>query len=100
MDELKAKLERKEFALLLDVRGPSEFESGHVPGARNIPLGELTGDYVDASDLKEYKEKAIAVICGIGKRSAQATVRLNKVQVESARSSDTCKSHHLGIGIH
>jgi NADPH-dependent 2,4-dienoyl-CoA reductase/sulfur reductase-like enzyme/rhodanese-related sulfurtransferase len=28
-------------ALILDVRGATEFKSGHIPGARNIPLGEL-----------------------------------------------------------
>ena len=28
-------------ALVIDVRSPEEFRSGHVPGAINIPLGEL-----------------------------------------------------------
>lgn len=26
---------------LVDVRQPKEFEQGHLPGARSIPLGEL-----------------------------------------------------------
>jgi len=28
-------------ALILDVRAPGEFEAGHLPGARNIPLADL-----------------------------------------------------------
>lgn len=28
-------------ALLLDVREPGEFESAHIPGSRNLPLGRL-----------------------------------------------------------
>ena len=28
-------------ALVIDVRSPDEFRSGHVPNAVNIPLGEL-----------------------------------------------------------
>lgn len=27
--------------LLIDVRGPEEFATAHIPGARNIPLGRL-----------------------------------------------------------
>lgn len=81
MDELKEKLESQAFALLLDVRGPEEFAQGHVPGARNSPLPDLTNETVLQSDLKDYKDKPVAVICGIGKRSAQATVRMSKVSV-------------------
>jgi len=77
-------LEKNEYSLLLDVRGPLEYAAGHVPGARNIPLDELTKEFVEESDLKEYKDKPVAVICGIGKRSAQATVRLTKVIQQGA----------------
>lgn len=28
---------------LVDVRQPREYESGHIPGAKLIPLGELPG---------------------------------------------------------
>ena len=28
---------------LVDVRQPREYEAGHLPGARPIPLGELEG---------------------------------------------------------
>lgn len=32
-----------ESATLVDVRDPDEFAEGHIPGARNLPLGELRG---------------------------------------------------------
>lgn len=38
--ELSALL-RENGAIVLDVRGDSEWESGHLPGVRNIPLGQL-----------------------------------------------------------
>ena len=30
-------------ALLVDVRSPSEFSSGHIEGARNIPVNAIAG---------------------------------------------------------
>ena len=30
-----------ENAILLDVRQPDEYEKGHVPGARSVPLQKL-----------------------------------------------------------
>ena len=34
---------RSDEYVLLDVRQPEEYEAGHLPGARLIPLGELEG---------------------------------------------------------
>jgi len=39
-DELTARLRRGE-VILVDVRPPEEFDAGHIPGARSIPLEEL-----------------------------------------------------------
>jgi len=42
MDEVRARIERKEPELvLLDVRERDAFEAGHLPGARHIPRGQL-----------------------------------------------------------
>ena len=41
---VSAKVARKQLAegaVVIDVRSPEEFRSGHVPNAVNIPLGEL-----------------------------------------------------------
>lgn len=53
---------------VLDVREPSEFKSGHVPGAINVPVKRLP-EQVDR--LKH--DKPYAVICQSGSRSKGAT---------------------------
>lgn len=79
VEELKQKWAAKEFTIVMDVREVHEFAAGHVPGAINAPLSGLNADYIKSKGLDIFKEKPIAVICGIGKRSAQASVRLSKV---------------------
>ena len=41
--ELRKELagEQGQGLVLLDVREPAEYEHGHLPGARHIPLGQL-----------------------------------------------------------
>lgn len=57
-----------ERAFLLDVRTPSEFASGHIPGAVNIPLDELR------SRLHELpRDRPIAAHCQVGLRGYLAT---------------------------
>src|SRR6202007_378073 len=41
--ELRAKIDRKEKFVLVDVREPFEFEICNIPGSKLIPLGELPG---------------------------------------------------------
>lgn len=53
--------------LLIDVREPDEFASGHVPGAENIPLATVAR----AIDRMKGK-KRLFVICRSGGRSMQA----------------------------
>lgn len=65
--------------LLLDVRTPQEYTSGHATKAVNIELDALA-DAVKAGTLDDWKEQGpILVICQSGKRSAQAAVKLSKV---------------------
>ena len=54
--------------LLLDVRTPQEFASGHIPGAVNIPLDDLR------SRLGELpRDRKIAAYCQVGQRGYLAT---------------------------
>ena len=55
-------------AVVLDVRNPDEYESGHVPGAVLIPLGELGARQDEIPD-----GDPVYVICALGGRSLQAT---------------------------
>lgn len=61
-----------EGAFVLDVREDYEFEAGHVPGARHIPLGELPLQYTELDP-----DEDVYVICRTGGRSAQAALWLN-----------------------
>lgn len=54
--------------LLLDVRTPEEFASGHIPGAVNIPVEAL------ANRLSEVPQtQTVVVYCRSGNRSATAS---------------------------
>jgi len=66
--ELKARMEAGDI-VLVDVRQPSEYEAGHVPGARLIPLGELSGRL---DELSAEKSGPVHLICKSGGRSARA----------------------------
>lgn len=60
-------------AQLIDVREPNEFESGHILGARNIPLTQLK------MRLKEIRpDKPVYLYCQSGTRSARAAQILYK----------------------
>jgi NADPH-dependent 2,4-dienoyl-CoA reductase/sulfur reductase-like enzyme/rhodanese-related sulfurtransferase len=54
-------------ALLLDVRDAAEFKAGSIPGARNIPLGELRGALGDLP-----RDRPILLLCGVGQRAYYA----------------------------
>ncbi|MGR9052958.1 MAG: FAD-dependent oxidoreductase [Gammaproteobacteria bacterium] len=56
--------------VLLDVRSPAEFESGHITKASNIPLEQLRARI---GELEQERE--IWLICGVGQRAYYA-VRL------------------------
>lgn len=58
-------------AVLLDVRSREEFQAGHAPGAKNIPVDQL------AERLREIPtDRAIVTICRSGGRSARAAATL------------------------
>jgi phage shock protein E len=54
-------------ALILDVRTPSEFKSGHIKGAVNVPLQVL-----DQQLTKLDKNETIITCCASGMRSGSA----------------------------
>ncbi len=70
-------LARKE-SILIDVRTPLEFASGHARGAKNIPL-ELIETH--AKELAE--EVRVYLICQSGGRSARATTILGALGVSA-----------------
>ena len=53
--------------ILIDVREPHEFESGHIPGARSMPLSSF-----DPNELPVSEGKRIVFSCRTGGRTLQA----------------------------
>ncbi|MGX7195999.1 rhodanese-like domain-containing protein [Enterococcus olivae] len=60
---------------ILDVRTPSEYRSGHLPTAKNVPLSKISS--------YSLKEKQVYVICQSGMRSRQAAKQLKKKGYEA-----------------
>ena len=69
--DLKELIER-EGATIVDVREPFELMMGKVPGALNIPLGQVPGR------VEEFRQmsKPLILICASGNRSGQAAAFL------------------------
>lgn len=71
-DELAIKLDSvDENIVFIDVREPNEYEAGHVPGIKNLPLSVLSEDTADFS-----KSAEVIIICRSGNRSMQAAEKL------------------------
>ncbi|HLO11968.1 MAG TPA: sulfurtransferase TusA family protein [Pseudoneobacillus sp.] len=71
LDELLKKIEGNEKVTILDVREPAEYAFGHIPGAINIPLGEIEKRF---GELNQNDE--INIICRSGNRSDYAAQQL------------------------
>ena len=74
-DTLKATRLYNDDALVLDVREDKEYAAGHIPKAKHIPLGQLTGRL---KELDKFKDKPVLVTCRSGNRSAHACRILKK----------------------
>ena len=69
---------RADGSLVVDVREPHEYVTGHVPGALLIPLGEVQGRRHELpSDHRVY------VICASGNRRRHATDTLRRGGVDA-----------------
>jgi rhodanese-related sulfurtransferase/transcriptional regulator with XRE-family HTH domain len=55
---------------VVDVREPNEFDDGHLPRARNVPLGTLKSK--PKSHLPEDEKKKVLFVCARGMRSMTA----------------------------
>lgn len=66
-------------AVIIDVRSPSEFKSGSIPGSENIPLQSL------GARMKQIKSLEVPVICvcASGMRSGAAKGQLKAAGVEA-----------------
>lgn len=63
-------------ALVLDVRSPEEFGSGHLDGAVNVPLASLSQG---VTDLEIPRDRPILAYCLSGTRSSMACRTLRAI---------------------
>ena len=68
----------KNGAMIVDVRTPGEFKSGHIKGSINIPLDDIRKN---TKELKE-KNKVIITCCRSGNRSGMAKSMLQSAGIE------------------
>ncbi|MFF8311466.1 rhodanese-like domain-containing protein [Streptomyces lydicus] len=96
VDEAHARLAE---LIVIDVRTPGEYASGHLPGAHNIPL-----DHLDAA-LPALKSAAgrgdLLLVCASGARSGQARERLAGHGIAAASlTGGTTAWTQLGHDVH
>lgn len=64
-------------ALVLDVREKEEYDSGHIPEAVLLSLGDIDQD--TAAEVIPEKSSTVLVYCRSGNRSRQAASKLAKL---------------------
>jgi rhodanese-related sulfurtransferase len=78
-------------ALIIDVRTPGEFGSGHIKGAKNIPLQQIGKE----AALLKKAGKPVIVCCASGMRSAQAKSILSTKGIDVINGGGWMKLQHL-----
>lgn len=73
ISEIKTAIKKHDF-IILDVRTPEEFASGHLKNAININYYDK--DFVERVSLLD-KQKKMVVYCAVGGRSGQALKKLD-----------------------
>lgn len=81
--ELRAAIDAPRAPLVLDVRTPEEYASGHLPGARNVPIDQLPAR---TGELTAYRDQPLVVYCERGPRAAKAALELAAAGFTSVRS--------------
>jgi len=86
-------------ALLLDVRSPGEFRSGHVEGAVNLPLEQVGGGAVKAL-MAGREDATVLLLCAAGGRARTAAKRLEGAGIRTvvvAGGTNACVAAGLPI---
>ena len=81
--ETRAGLDSGKVKLVLDVREPSEFAAGHIPGALNVPRGLLEWN---ADKLNVDRDAEVVVQCAAGGRSLLAAKVLQEMGYSNVSS--------------
>lgn len=79
--QLASRLKKGEQLEIIDVREPYEWEIGHIPGARLVPLGRI------AEEIPRLdKRRETILYCKVGARSMHAAQQLAEAGVSDVRN--------------
>src|SRR5690348_1463034 len=70
-------------ALVIDIRKPDEFETGHIVNARNVPLDRMQKG---EETVHKQKSKILLAVCADGSIAGRAVGYLRKAGFENAFS--------------
>lgn len=65
----------KENAIIVDIRPKKEWDTGHITGAKHIPLSDLDRRM---DELSKYQQRSIIVVCNLGQAAGSATKKLKE----------------------
>jgi rhodanese-related sulfurtransferase len=69
----------REDAVVIDLRDQGEYDQGHLPNARHLPLADLERR---SAELEKFRARPIIFYCSNGSRSATAAATLKKTGFE------------------
>ncbi len=99
-ETLNSRMSAGEPMLLIDVRGTDEFSAppGHLPGAINIPLPELSDRLEDVMD----PGRPVVLVCKTDRRSAKAAEMLLAAGARDVAvlRGGTDEWHQRGLPLH
>jgi phage shock protein E len=85
----------KSGAMVIDVRSPGEFKSGHLPKAINIPLDEIE---IALPRRVTDKQQVLLLHCLSGTRSGMAKGRLKRLGYANAFNLGSLNRAHAIVG--
>jgi rhodanese-related sulfurtransferase len=88
--ELSSALEHG--AYVVDVREPYEYDEGHVPGARSMPMNTIPDRYGELP-----RDRTIYLVCAVGVRSMQVARYLDQLGFD-VRNVEGGTSEWIGAG--
>ena len=73
----------REKAVVVDVREPEEYVSGHITNAKNIPLSQLEERL---PQVAKNKATPVVLVCASGARAVRAEATAKKLGYENAQA--------------
>jgi rhodanese-related sulfurtransferase len=70
-------------AIVIDVRNPEEFQSGHIVNARNLALDKIASE---TDPLAKQKNKVLVTVCANGASAGKAAALLRKAGYQAVFS--------------